>query len=519
MLLVIILLGTMTIMTTALVSIRQHSPIVAENASAALEAKVAAQSATDLTEAILQSEHTLTAEQLAAIITNLEESGVNVTVTATDLDGNAPSGEAQPLILSTSSTVGSQTYTLEKVADYNPDAGTPPDMSGFDWRFGEFALYGLESVELQGRAAVSKWPGAPEGKRLLVGTAHNGGGAITISDDATVEAGHLILPKDGNDNTVENTTGQEFDIEKLTDKLPVRPNVEPDISGLIVTGHDTYTYKYNHYNCDQSFRVGQLLLYDGTVLHVQGDRTIVLDRGLGIANATLRVEGNLTLIAHDIIMANDAAIEVADGGSLTIYVVDDIFLQDATIGFTREYLRTNPNYVDDPPDYEEAGPVRILTLDKSEADNLGLDHRDDDGGGYEIEIYFSGALRGQIHAPEHDVRVYDDAVLCGAAMGEHILVDDSGRVYHDPALAFKYGWTNPDSPIYRPDDPDKLVKDLPKAVEDDDLSEAIQLVVDAHPVAETPVIGPLPEVLERDADKCQAYGSPASAQHFEETAQ
>jgi hypothetical protein len=417
MLLVIILLGTMTIMTTALVSIRQHSPIVAENASAALEAKVAAQSATDLTEAILQSEHTLTAEQLAAIITNLEESGVNVSVTATDLDGNAPSGDAQPLILSTSSTVGSQTYTLEKVADYNPDAGTPPDMSGFDWRFGEFALYGQESVELFGQSQVSKWPGAPEVKRLLVGTANKNRDAIVIADDAEIASGEIVVPKNANHQIVDNSTAEDYDVEKLEDDLPLRANDDIDTSDLIVTGHDTYTYMYNHYNCDQSFRVGQLLLYDGTVLHVHGDRTIVLDRGLGIANATLRVQGNLTLIAHDIILANDAAIEVADGGSLTIYVVDDIFLQDATIGFTREYLKTGPDYVDDPPDYQEAKPVQILTLTSEEADKLGLDPRDDDGGGYEIEVYSHGALRGRVHAPEHDVRVYDDAVLCGAAMG------------------------------------------------------------------------------------------------------
>jgi hypothetical protein len=91
-------------------------------------------------------------------------------------------------------------------------------------------------------------------------------------------------------------------------------------------------------------------------------------------------------------------------------------------------------------------------------------------------------------------------------------------VYYDPSLAFEYGWTNADSPIYRDADK-KLINSLPDAVESNDIAAAIQLVKDANPVAETPVIGPLPEVLERDADKCQAYGSPASAQHFEETAQ
>lgn len=517
MLLVIILLGTMTIMTTALVGLKQHSPIVAQNASDALEAEIAARTATDITEAILQSEHSLNAAQLAAIITNLEESGVNVSVTATDLDGNAPSGDAQSLILTTSSTIGSQTYTLEKIADYNPDAGSPPDMTGFDWRFGEFALYATEQIVLSGRAGVGKWPGSSDEGRVLIGTSNDEAKSIIIEDESVLESGNVAVPTSANDGTVTNSTGRDLTVQTLTDELPIRPSEQPDASDVVVSGFDTYTYRYNDFNCNQSFRVGQLLLYDGAVLRVHGDRTILLERGLGIASSTLRVEGNLTLIAHDIILANDASIEVADGGSLTIYVVDDIFLQDSTIGFTREYLQSDPDYVDDPPDYDEAGPVQIFALESSQADKLGLDPRDDDGGGFEIEVNYNGCLRGQIHAPHHEVSFVDDSVLCGAALGERISVLDDARVYYDPALAFEHGWTDTDSPIYREAD-NKLLANLSSAVSSNDIATAISLVADANPVTPVvPITDSVPAVLERDAEKCQTYGSPTGALHLEET--
>jgi hypothetical protein len=421
------------------------------------------------------------------------------------------------LILTTSSSVGSQTYTLEKIADYDPDAGNPPDMTGFDWRFGEFALYATEQIVLSGRAGVSKWPGRTENGRLIIGTSNEDASSIVIEEEAKLKNGFVAVPEAASDDTVANSTGEDLNVKQMPDELPLRPSDQPDASDVVITGYDTYTYRYNHFNCNQNFRVGQLLLYDGCVLHVRAIGPSCSIGGSASPSSTLRVEGNLTLIAHDIIMANDAAIEVADGGSLTIYVVDDIFLQGSTIGFTREYLQKNPNYVDDPPDYDDAGPVRILTLDKSEADNLGLDHRDDDGGGYEIEIYFSGALRGQIHAPEHDVRVYDDAVLCGAAMGEHILVDDDACVYYDPALAFEYGWTNTDSPVYE-DGETQLLAALPEAVAANDIASAIQVVADANPVTPVaPITDSVPAVLERDAEKCQTYGSPSGAIHFENT--
>jgi hypothetical protein len=517
MLLVIILLGTITVMTSALVGARRHSPIVARNASDALEAKVAARTASDLTEAILQSEHVLNAEQLAAIVTNLEEAGVTVSVTATDLDGNAPSGNAQPLILTTSSSVGSQTYTLEKIADYDPDAGNPPDMTGFDWRFGEFALYATEQIVLSGRAGVSKWPGRTENGRLIIGTSNEDASSIVIEEEAKLKNGFVAVPEAASDDTVANSTGEDLNVKQMPDELPLRPSDQPDASDVVITGYDTYTYRYNNFNCNQNFRVGQLLLYDGCVLHVEGDRTIVLERGLGIASSTLRVEGNLTLIAHDIIMANDAAIEVADGGSLTIYVVDDIFLQGSTIGFTREYLQKNPNYVDDPPDYDDAEPIQIFTLEASQADKLGLNPGDDDGGGFEIEVNYNGALRGKVHAPQHAISFYDDAVLCGAVMGERILVDDDACVYYDPALAFEYGWTNTDSPVYE-DGETQLLAALPEAVAANDIASAIQVVADANPVTPVaPITDSVPAVLERDAEKCQTYGSPSGAIHFENT--
>ncbi|MCK4872470.1 MAG: hypothetical protein KAS72_07070 [Phycisphaerales bacterium] len=506
MLLIIVTLATLTVMTAAYLTSRGNSMVIAQNATEAIETQAATDTAGDLAEAILQADVDLTPEQIQTLIASLNIFGTDITVTATDLNGGVPTGATEALIVTAKATQGVQTYAAQHLADFNPEAGEPVDISGFDWRTGEFAMFAVDNVYIRGSSMVCRWTTAPPpqgSSSVKIGANSDMSGCITIESGSAIASGAIYTTSDASDSAVDDQSGYGTTVIDLPTDIPILRNTLPNISGVPFWWDPWWlSFDGGTHTVSDAFRVDYLSLKNDAVVTVSGDVTIVVDTYFEIDGATLLVDGNLTLgIVGNGKLKTNAAIELTDGSSLTIYVKGTLSVDDSAIGFTRAIQASHAG-ADTALDY--ADPAEILILGANNE-------------GYEIRLDHGSIVRAHIHAPYHYLKLDHQSALYGCALARNIEFKDRSYAHYDHALDFGFGFTVFDGPLY--DDDDDLIDGVEDAVAAGDASGATDAIIANQTVEADSVITATPpapgDPTLRLADRCQAHPRPTKAHELE----
>ncbi len=306
--LLMVLVAMATAMTLVLgwLASQDNSALVASNASRASAARASAQSALEMTVAVLESEAPWrSAHDDGWIIRGHVMEAGTVDVRILDEYTGAPPTDSTNLVrIEATSAIGGMTQTAGGLATVHPfDQDSAADLSGY-------AMYATDHLAIGGQSRVQSWNDSGRGARVLASM-----GSISLSGRTQRDVRNGQLQMHVNHNRGWSSGGD------------AAPTALPTLLGTI--GLDGCTLPPTLDNDDDPIDV-HIDPHDAVVL--RGDRTITGD--LMIArHARITVDQDCTVrIAGAFEMKPHSAIEVAEGVTLRIVVAGDVLIEEAVIG-------------------------------------------------------------------------------------------------------------------------------------------------------------------------------------------
>ena len=441
MLLVLISLVTATILTVAYLASRDNSAMIGENVAAAAAARWAASAGLDVGIAVLQTEvDWRSAHTNGKLIDDYLLDGVSIDLDLTDLEtGNPPTESTQYIEIRATATADGVEQTATATAEVPPPEGDPLPLD-----LAEFAVFATEKITLENDAIVTRWPTAPLtalGKPVSLGTHATGASAVEFKNDAAAIDTTVYTPPGASNSLILNASGPAVGTVALSDPVPVPAEPDPGVDWPEVGDF----YPDNHRNGgyvaveDADIRVAQVVLENGAISHWIGDVNVVANHDMHIkSHASIVVEGDATLICFEDLRISGGSIQVLDDSTLTIFVLDDLVLDDGYIGDGPYNFAT---------DRDNTGDARYMQ--PSQIQIYGIDEPDRNS---EWSFGHTSVAKASIYAPSTDrIEIKDTSALYGRVLTQHLKVKDHGALFYDHVLDPGNGYTDPDSPIYDTD--------------------------------------------------------------------
>ncbi len=503
MLLVLVCLATMAVMTAAYLSAHGNAGVIAENATEAVETELAAKSAGDLAEAVLQADLDLTPAQIQTMFQDHNLAGVTITAEATTFEGTAPSGEAEPLLITVKAQGAQRQHTMQKTANFEPEPDAIVNLDDMDWTAGEFAVFGTRSVSLETSSRVTRWASSPlaaSGKTLKVGTNSESSGAIQLLTEASIAGGHAFFRPTASATALFNDGG--FDTvsrQSLPSGLPL-VTMPVDYTGVQYIGVNPGSYVYG-----ATFALGGTRKYDwlmfsgGTTVTLQDGCHLAVSSDLYLDGSTIRVDGDVQITAfRNLFLINKSSIELTAGSTLKIFVADEFKVDNSSIGFDKEVMALKPEPSADLP-YADPNDI-FIAGGHTDANNMTISH---------------SFIRGRIYAQLDSITIQSNSAIYGSVLGRHVKVSDHSHIHYDHSLDCETGYTVTEGPLY--DEADgELIDAVWTAVADGDYAEAEAVILEANGVTtEVTVAEATPEITVRKQDRCTAMPRPTKACKYE----
>jgi hypothetical protein len=511
MLLVLVCLTTMAVMTAAYLSAHGNAGTIAQNATEAMATEVAARSAGDLAEAVLQADQDLTPQQIKKMFQDYDLADLKITATATTFEGTDPSGEAEPLLITVEAKHGARRHTFQKMANFEPTQDIAINLDDMDWAAGEFAIFGRHSVKLDQASVLTRWAASPlaaNGKTLKIGTNSEASGSIDIRSNSGVTGGHAFLRPSASATALNiDTAFATISRQDLPSGLPIVSMPVDYLSwastAFTVAGGELAGFDIP-FNGDK--KMLWFKLSSGTVLTMQGSSRLAIVDDFVIDNATLRIDGHIQIFVFDnLILDHGSAIELTEGSTLELFVADNIDVRESVIGFSREVLEATPGPAADLP-YTDPTDI-FIAGGHTDASHVYVDN--------------GSIVRGRIYAQLDDVQIRGASALYGCVLGWDVKVSEGSYVHYDHSLDCETGYTLTDGPLY--DDSDgELVDAVWAAVASGDYDEATTVVLDANGVtadaaaaATEAEVEAASEITVRKLARCIARPRPTKARKYE----
>lgn len=445
MLLVIVSLAMATILTTAYLASRDNSTAIGENVAEAATARWAADSALDLTVAVLETDSDWrTMHTNGMLFEYAPLAGALTSVELIDLTTNLPPTEETEHVRITASALSGGIRKVTTAEAYVPreETGKTAEVD-----LSEFAVFSLQKNEISNDAVVMPWKASPAlgvARGTQIGTRGNAMGNIVVKDNATVVDATVFNGPGASSSLISNNTSQPINQETLLDDIPMPappgPGVAPP-TGLVIldlllklTNNITGTTRYRDVNLSNSGTV--LRLKDGAVL--VADRSMTLGSGTGIlaeaGSSKIIVFGPLTL-------DNNSFIEVAPNARLQIFVFDDVLIDDSYIG----EQRANRTVYDTSASAPWMNPrrIRMFSIPRLRAG--------DSANQPTWELKDTSVVKSSIYAPNVAIDVHNTSALFGRMAVQSAKIREKAAVFYDPSLDRGAGYTSPKSSIFKAD--------------------------------------------------------------------
>ena len=180
MILVMVALFAGTVLAAAALTSRSNSGQIGLNAVATTGAEWSAESAVNVTEAILQSEVDWLAVTNGDMLSSFDLAGGTVDVVITTLEGGVPTGDESQLLVTTTATIAGIEVVEEQIVMTDSETMDPSDV--IDDSLREFVVYGNSGGKVSADSSIIPW--SVSTGDMSDDTIHIGVGANSISNGA-----------------------------------------------------------------------------------------------------------------------------------------------------------------------------------------------------------------------------------------------------------------------------------------------------------------------------------------------
>jgi hypothetical protein len=466
MLLVLISLAMATIVAVSYLASRDNSAAIGQNVTASAGARWAAISGLELGVAILETDSDWrTAHTEGKLLDDYDLDGVLLDLDLIDLEtGEPPTIYSQHIKLIATAVVDGVAQEATAIAEvFGTDDGVTVNVD-----LSEFAIFANDSIRLEGRGTITRWPVSPLaalGKRISIGTRGNDAYTVELVGDSASIDTTVYAPPTASTSLVKNDTALVVETVRLEDTIPMP--AAPDTGVVPPSPLDTYPVNDRsggYVQVTSDVRVGSANLANSAVSHWIGDVTVTCNHNFTLdTGSVILVEGgDATLIVfEDLILDNGASIMLQPDATLTIFVGDDLNINDSYIGnmSAEDPLRDNTGTAS----WIDPERVRIYSIppvaDVSDWDFHG-----------------NSVTKASIYGPDvATLQVRQTSAHYGRVAVQSILVKDDGAIFYDHLLDRGGGYTNPASPLF---DADGRIKSDLLALPSLDTA-ALQTVADA----------------------------------------
>lgn len=434
MMLVLISLGTATILTTAYITARDNSATIGENVVYAAEARCAATTGLDLGVAVLETDSDWrTAHTGGVLINDYPIGGGTLDVLVEDVETGAPPTASTSRVKITSIATRNGVKQIASVmAQVEPSA----DDTGIDVDLSEFVVFVSGSAKFGDAATIARWPKAPAsqfGDRINIGTRQTSAGGIEFKSTATTIDTTFYYQTGSSSSLVTNESGVTMKLEGLLDRIPLpdaptAPTVAVVTSGDLKSGAATTVAANKMYNTIELTGASGRLNLDGNVTLVSSD-DIRLSNNSGIV-----VNGNAVIVVTDELRMEDHSfIELQPGSTLSLYVNGSIAMSDAFIGG----LRANRAKFDSSGALEYTNPDRINILTPST--------------GVIANVTKQSVIVANVYGSRLTLNVGDTSAIYGRVAARFLTMTGQSTIFYDHALDSRVGYTNTTSALYEND--------------------------------------------------------------------
>jgi hypothetical protein len=450
MFLVIMALGVGVVLSGVMLTRQETTPLVARNALESSESAWSAHAAAEFAEAALQSsEDWVKAAEDLWMLENFQIAGGTVNLRLTNMSGGPPSATDRELRVTATATVGGMTTTVERrVSMVVP---TPVE-AVVDPHLNEFAIFAKDRLRIESGAVVKQWPLSPELGTLFsvkVGTGFSGASNMELFNGAKTEG--VTLYRDANagetldsfldDDEIAGSETIPLKVPAVAEHLPSAFNTLL-IANLLdrtlsVSGGFTTLPQGRHQKL--TVRNNSRAILDGTASQATYAFTDVDIRDRGAISvrgkARMHVSGSFTV-------TNLGAIELlTPDAQLEIYVNNGMTIDNSAIGLDRA---TGQNAARDPDavsTYRRPDAVRVIAVSTASGGS----------GSAAIALGGNSICLASIHAPQSTVKLSNGSTLIGRATASSMQAESGTRLYYDPALDSRTGYTELSGPLYEED--------------------------------------------------------------------
>jgi len=431
-LLVLMSLMTATILTSAYVASRDNSGAIGANIAASAAARWSATSGLEMGVAILQTETDWrTAHTNGKLLDDYPLGGGTVDIDLVDMETNdPPTADTSKVQITATSTVDGVEQSSSAIAEIQVNDST------INVDLTEFTAFAADSLALENQATLTRWTSAPLselGHPINMGTQATASGRVSIAFDAVAMDGMLYAPLAASGSLLNCASNVPIDISTTKDAIPMPLSPTPPlptgiIGAAILLNGGTTTVSASTYRNSVDCKGGSTLVLDnGVVLTAATDITLA-------EGSKIVVNGDVTIIAKGSMLIRDnAAIELAPDAHLTLFVGEDLAVDDGYVGDSRITSARdnsgNASYID---------PLQIEAYTWDGSPSTAREWRFD----------HNSVVKGSLYAPTGMIEVRDDSAVYGRVASRSLYVRDNGAIFYDPALDTGAGYTNPESPVF-----------------------------------------------------------------------
>lgn len=450
MFLVIMALGVGVVLSGVMLTRQESTPMLAQNALEASESAWVASAAAELAEAMIQSqEDWLTATADQGLLEGFTIANGTVDVKVLNLKGAAPTGKDRELKLIITARVGAMTTTIERrVSMVMP---TPAE-NIVDPHLREFAIFAKDRLRIESGAMVKEWDASPECGSLFpvkIGTGFSGASNMEFFSGAETVGVKLYRDATAGSTLDSFDDDDEFeDVESLPLVIPALPENLPGTFGTLLVA--------NPLNRTLSLSGGSVTLVPGRHqnLTVRNNSRAVLDGSATPATfafadlvvsdrGSLAIRGSVRIhVSGNMLVSNRGSIElVGDDARLELYVNNGMTVADAGVGVERAVAMDTARDPDAITTYRSPDALRIIAVSPASGGSASPN----------ISLSAMSIALASIHAPQANICVSDGATLIGRATASRMELRSGTRLYYDPALDARTGYTEMQGPLYDDD--------------------------------------------------------------------
>lgn len=450
MFLVIMALGVGVVLSGVMLTRQETTPLIAKNAMESAESAWSANAAAEFAEAALQSgKDWVAASGDMKLLESFPIAGGRVDVRVTNMSGGAPTSSDRELKMTATATVGGMTTTVERrVSMIVPK----PVEVVVDPHLNEFAIFAKDRLRIEAGAVVKQWAMSPEHGSLFnvkIGTGFSGASNMELFNGARTEG--VTLYRDANAGATLDSFLDDDEIagsETIPLKVPALSEKLPSAFGsllianlfdrtLSVSGGFTVLSQGRHQKL--TVRNNSRAIFDGTAAQTTYAFTDVDIRDRGAISvrgkARMHVSGSFTI-------TNLGAIELlTPDAQLEIYVNNGMTIDNSAVGLDRPTAQDASRDPDKVAIYRSPDAVRIMAVSPTSGGSASAT----------IKVDKNSICLASIHAPQATVKLSQGATLIGRATASRMEADAGTRLYYDPMLDSRSGYTELSGPLYKPD--------------------------------------------------------------------